>query len=236
MRRRLEKLVAGAHRTIGEMFEVCPDAYIALSGGKDSTVLTRLVLDVNPDALVVHSYHPDNETPEAERIVDALRDLWGFELVRADAPSLIEMYAELGVPETLEANQRFDRKYVQRLRRTHDHLGGGTFLGLRADESRGRAWNRRRRGLLYRYDETRWHCCPLGDWRVEDVWSFIVLHRLPYADIYDNPRAGGWRRARVGDWSGTTGAEWGRLTELKVTKPELWNRLVARVPEVSKWG
>jgi 3'-phosphoadenosine 5'-phosphosulfate sulfotransferase (PAPS reductase)/FAD synthetase len=146
------------------------------------------------------------------------------------------MYAELGVPETLEANQRFDRKYVEQLRETHDCLGGGVFMGLRAQESRGRKMNYWTRGEMYQTKGGRWHCNPISKWKVEEVWSYIALYRLPYADLYDNPRAGGWRYARLGDWSGTTGVEKGRLSMLKATRPGLWNRLVARVPEVSKWG
>jgi len=60
------------------------------------------------------------------------------------------------------------------------------FLGIMASESRQRMFNYLRYGELY-YPRSQkvWKCHPMAIWTDQDVWDYIHLFNVPYAELYD---------------------------------------------------
>ena len=57
------------------------------------------------------------------------------------------------------------------------------------------------------------------------------MHSLKYPAIYDVDRM----TIRNGCPIGTTGANWGRLAELRKHYPDIYNQFVAKFPQVSTY-
>lgn len=213
---------------------------VGYSGGKDSTVLLDLVRRVVPDAIVgffdsgceltwtydlaarygVQTIHPVESLPDACRRAG----YWGY-----PNPPEPEAYGTIDFEELLihEPARRF----------VAENRLDVVALGLRAQESRGRWFNSRRRGDLY--EVTReggvWRCLPLNRWTHDDVWAYIAAHDLDYNPAYDRMTELGIPRdkQRVSTLLGVSGAATlGRYTTLRQIDPALWNRLAADFPRI----
>ena len=77
-----------------------------------------------------------------------------------------------------------------------------------------------------RKDNNLWVCSPIGFWKINDIWDYIDYQELPYPSMYDR------LTVRNGPAIGTTGVNWGRLSELKRFYPEYWSELTQRFPEL----
>lgn len=95
-------------------------------------------------------------------------------------------------------------------------------------ESKGRAAYLRSHGELHQKKDGIWICSPVGFWKTEDIWQFIDKYKLPYAALYDRDRM----TMRNGCPIGTTGSNWGRLSELRMHRPDIWQKFTEQFPEV----
>jgi len=182
------RAVAEAERTIREALASARRPYVAYSGGKDSTVLVHLVLQQEPDVMVLHwdygrAFVP---APVFAEILENARRL-GVRNLRVETSPL---YAKLGRRARNVLGRHYLGKLVPRLAEEGYDLA---FVALRAEESP----KRRRRIVAQRSLGPIPECWPLAHWRWLDVWAYIVAHDLPYLSLYDD-RAGlvGWDRAR----------------------------------------
>jgi len=160
--------------------------YIAFSGGKDSTVLLHLGLQIQPDVPVFYWDHgpwlmPRNLHQEILRNAEKLGVInltvksYGF----GDNPRSREEYtpwyrAFFGTLKELMAKEGWEI----------------AILGMRKEEGKRRAAKIRKppKGEAY----------PLAEWTYRDVWGYILSRELPYLTIYD--RYGplvGWDQARL---------------------------------------
>ena len=92
-------------------------------------------------------------------------------------------------------------------------------MGLRAEESRGRAASMRVHGEAYTYRDGQSRLLPIAKWRTADIWAYIVTHDLPWLSIYDlyGPHA---RNGLIG-WAG---AAQGRFAFLRIYYPDAYQR------------
>lgn len=61
----------------------------------------------------------------------------------------------------------------------------GSFVGLRADESRGRSWYARAWGTVHRSaKDGTYQVCPLLGWSAMDVYAYLVSRDLPIHPYY----------------------------------------------------
>jgi 3'-phosphoadenosine 5'-phosphosulfate sulfotransferase (PAPS reductase)/FAD synthetase len=162
---------------------------VSFSGGKDSTVLTHLVMRVDPNTLVLHwDYGPYFvPRPLHERILANARAL-GVRRLRVETS---DEYLRLGRKARNVLGRALVGRLLPRLAREGYTL---SFVGLREEESLKRRRRIRSGAALSELRES-W---PIAKWRWLDVWAYIVEHDLPYlAELYD-PAAAiiGWDRAR----------------------------------------
>lgn len=159
---------------------------VAYSGGKDSTAMTHLVLQVEPDVTVFHWDHGSWLIPrdiEAEIVQNA--GLLGVtDFIAMSSRSL----------EKPEARTNWRIWYavfwstLARLRK--EHGWEKNFVGLRREEGC------KRRAKIDKHN-VMWEVYPIADWSWLDVWAYIVSNDLPYPRVYDlyAPLLG-WDKAR----------------------------------------
>lgn len=115
-----------------------------------------------------------------------------------------------------------------------EHQYKGVFLGLRAEESNGRAWNRKKNGLIY-YNED-WHqlvCQPLADWTGMDVMAYLVSREVPILYVYFLTKFVKAPHEIRKSWVLPSGqSSSGQALWLKYYFPEIFHRLAAINPKM----
>lgn len=207
---------------------------VSFSGGKDSTVVLHLAREtLGPDVpaaffdsgaelsstreLVEHygvtTIHPRLTYQEIARYTGK----WGY----AD-PVDLGCPFNYGMVMIDEPSETFVVRYRLRV----------VAMGLRMEESSGRAWNFRARGELYQRPNRTWYAQPIATWSVDDVWAYIASRGLRYNRAYDAMTALGIPRyeQRVDMLLSERGAEHGKVAQLKRIDPTLFNELAAEFP------
>lgn len=224
--------LAVARRIVGEALATCPSWYVALSTGKDSTVVLALVREQASEIVAHHSRH-QWMLPESVAYLDgvanvrqvAYQDLEGTDWAQrwtnqADAEATgarwltAEQIATRGAPEQ------------------------GVFLGLRADESAARQVHLRSLGVLHCNQAIGvWQCNPIAWWTAMDVWAYIVSNDVLYNAAYDRLAEIGVPLAqqRIGPLAVERVIGYGQLALLKRGWPDLYNRFAERYPEARSY-
>lgn len=234
-----ERRVAAALRSIEEA-SVGNTLGVSFSSGKDSTVVLDLVRRVVPDVstaffdsgceyestyeVVAHygvqTIYLERSLPELCRYVGA----WGAE---AECPGAEVSFSHYLIDEP-------SRRWA-----FQDGLSV-IVLGLRAQESKGRKMNVRRRGSFY---EVGTHSCrlrllPIASWSHDDVWAYVASRGLKYNAAYDKMAELGIPRDswRVSTLMGMCGAAtMGRYSYLAQVDPKKYNELVRDFPKIAEY-
>jgi phosphoadenosine phosphosulfate reductase len=173
-------LVAQTRTLIAREVAAARQPFVSFSGGKDSTVLTHLVLRVAPTVTVLHwdfgrAFVP---RPLHEQIVQNARALGARRLRIETSPA----YEHLGRRARNVLGRHLIGWLLPRMAQQGYDL---SFVGLRAEES-GKRRRRLRAGAALSAIREVW---PLMDWRWLDIWAYIVEHNLPYLALYDDAAA-----------------------------------------------
>jgi 3'-phosphoadenosine 5'-phosphosulfate sulfotransferase (PAPS reductase)/FAD synthetase len=210
-----------------------------VSAGKDSSVLGHLVASLDPSVEWV-SEKDDLDYPGEREYVTALAGRCGSPLTIVEPPfSVWARFAELA--PTLGA---WEDIHGRAAALSHEAFygvvepatrGRPIFLGLRAEESRGRAMNRYSRGLTYTKRSGQTVCQPLGDWRALDVYAYAAAHDIPLLPVYQcvalmhryDPS-----RVRKSWWVGGAANAHGHVRWLAHYWPSLFARLCSVMPQV----
>lgn len=206
---------------------------ISLSGGKDSVVTLDLVRRVIPDAPAAFF----DSGCELESVREVVRH-YGAQVIqpRLTFPELARYSGWWGFADPVDSECAWNAKAI-----LIDEPGEvfvcrerllGVALGLRAEESGGRALNARTRGELYRGSDRTWRLCPIAHWSAADVWAYIASRELRYAAAYDAMTALGIPREeqRVGTLLGAIGASHGRHAVVRAIEPDTFERLAEEFP------
>lgn len=234
-RLRFRRRVENSRALIGEWLAHCAKPYIALSGGKDSTVTLHLVRSVCPDVIAVWG---DDEwhVPETLDYLSGVADLVRV-AARRKHHDLFTAWD--GTGDDRPAALPPDRVWAPEGFKTWIRATGfdGVALGLRSDENRYRDTARRVRGLLYRTKTGLWQCWPIGDWSVLDVWGYLVSREVPYNAAYDRMDEAGIAldQQRVGPLL-VSRADGRQLQMLRRLWPEVYQAFVARYPAAARFG
>jgi 3'-phosphoadenosine 5'-phosphosulfate sulfotransferase (PAPS reductase)/FAD synthetase len=218
--RQFQYRIKQARRIIEKAFCDCDGWYVALSGGKDSTV----VFDLAGNVTAVFS---DDEwwLPETEAYIKRLQ-VAGHDVrwIRTNATHT-EWFSTSGdwdgIPH-YASNQDWQ----------------GCFLGLRKDENSHRRVHLNRFGsLFFAQSDNFWHCNPIANWSATDVWAYIVSRDIDYNHAYDRLTELGIpiERQRIGLLAVDRALGYGQLPILKRGWPDLYNRFAAAYPEASSY-
>lgn len=194
--------------------------YVSFSGGKDSTVVFNLVLEQKPDIVGVWS---DDEwfLPETLEYVRRMQALCNIHQIRTQTRHA-EWFASAG--EWLDLPHYAKKQLRCNL----------TFLGLRQEENSQRKLHLRKFGpLFFAENDDCWHCNPIHNWSVMDVWAFIYSNGLDYNRAYDRLTEIGipLERQRIGPLAVERVLGYGQLAILKRGWPDLFNRFAEKYPE-----
>lgn len=217
-------------------------AYVAWSGGKDSTVVAHLVTSIEPTVPLCH-YDSRFDFPETIEYQDRLAAEHGWDLRRYSCGDALEEMLRTGSWDHEAEDLTIDGAdsewlWVTRLgpaQMAADDTGAtGHFWGLRAAEAKRRlALMARTRGTHTRKDGWRW-CSPIWDWRDKDIWAYHAWAGLPENPVYRRLEEVGAPPGaqRVGFILDPGGLRQGRAVWLRRGWPDLWNELVLVLPRL----
>lgn len=199
--------------------------YVAFSGGKDSTALLGIVRMVLPHVVAVWS---DDEffLPETAEYLERLsRSGAALERIQTNAwhCDWFQTKGEWdGIPEWARAK---GFKAV--------------FLGLRKAENAYRRAHLNAYGpLFYCGGDGFWHCNPLHDWSVQDVWALIHANGLDYNRAYDRLEVMGLPpdKQRIGPFACERAIGNGQLAILREGWPAEFQRFADAHPEARHYA
>jgi len=150
--------------------------YVAYSGGKDSTVMTHLILQELPEIMIYHWNFGRYVFPEylETELLENLK-LIGGKNIRVETSVRYET-------EKWEAKQIFCIDFmVHAIRKLYNEGYTGSFIGLRAEESCGRKRRVKEKISLTKIKE--YHIVGFLTWK--DIWAYIFSNDLPYCSHYD---------------------------------------------------
>lgn len=228
-----------AAEAIDRMRTRCPDAYVAWSGGKDSTVLAHLVVEKCGVDAHLMSVKDDLDFPGEREYVTGLAGEWGADLdILSPDISLQQWIAdhadELAADEDWHgrASTFSGENFYPLVAEYRDRLGApGVYLGLRGGESDARAGNAAR-GAIYEKDSGEVVCQPLRAWEGRDVYAYLFANDTPTHDVYrcvrlhDHPK-----RVRKSWWLPGAHSRHGATVWLKTYWPTLYRRLCEILPD-----
>lgn len=190
-RKEFKQLTKETKDFIKKLFKTYNKPYVAFSGGKDSTVLLHLTLQVKEDVDVVHTDWGPSFIPreiKKEIIGNAIKI--GAKKEKIKIIKIKEGWRPwqreiLGIPgsfwvelEKLLSSEGFDL----------------VLLGFRGEESRKR-YKRTRR--ILDTSKNLHEAYPLRDWTYEDIYAYIFSRNLPLLHHYeDYSRVLGFRVCR----------------------------------------
>jgi len=198
--------------------------HVALSGGKDSTIVFEMVEKQYPGIAAVWS---DDEwwLPETLEYIQRLQ-------MRGDDVRQIRTNDEHADWFKVSGDFNGIQDYARQ------QGWGLTFLGLRQEESTIRKIHLRKYGALFlAKSDGLWHCNPIHNWTWRDVWAYIVSRELDYNKAYDKLEQLGVQpeRQRLGPLAVERVLGYGQLAILKQGWPELFNRFAAEFPEARSY-
>lgn len=233
----IDKKITKSLKLIEQAFNDCESWYIAFSGGKDSTVMRNLILQVNPQIQVV-AYVQKWRLPETTEYLKRIQNL----NVVCSRDLKDKEYFDQRWKSVYEAKRKWPNcTWLDTDSIACDINYGrpekGTFIGLRAQESKRREWQIKKCGRLFQKKDGRWQCYPLADWKVEDIWAYIKMQKLDYNKAYDVLNKIGVSRdkQRIAEFEIDSVTGLGTLAILKRGWPGLFNEYKKARPSISAY-
>ncbi len=229
-----------ARRRTEEMVARRPDAYVAWSGGKDSTALTHMVCVDRGIAAQVMSVKDDLDFPGEEAYVQRWATTWGIRLdiVRPEFSLqgwLAEHASDTSADDDFHGrSSAFSDAAFYSLIEEYRQAAGlpGVYLGLRAEESVHRLRNRRFNGHTYTKLDGETVCQPLCDWHGLDVYAYLLSHGIDLLSVYRCVRLHRepWL-VRKSWWLPGAHSRHGGMAWLRTYYPSLFYRLCELLPD-----
>lgn len=143
-------------------------AYLAYSGGKDSTAMLHLIHDIIPDIhICLYDLRPKIPDVYFQEILDICHHITGrYPTIwpRISTKGMISDIINHYIPDLYHKGYRT------------------TYVGLRRKESLNRKHRIDNNIMITRIPEV-W---PLRNWSADDVWAYIVSNGIKYHSYYDN--------------------------------------------------
>lgn len=164
--------------------------YIAYSGGKDSSVLVHLLMQLNPHITIIHwDYGPYliPRTIESKIIDNALKmNVKHFRYMTSP------LYEKLKRNLNNVWGKEFMDKYIFSLAEEGFDC---SFIGLRAEESHMR---KAKTQDLLSHDDAMINAYPLRDWTWKDIFAYLLKYDVPYLKVHYDKYGGllGYNKVR----------------------------------------
>ena len=225
-RRRVSETVENVSQMLGHVSA----PYIAFSCGKDSSVMADLILQ--QDSTVPLRFLSSGETRilhNVDTVLNYFRDKYGAKI---EEINIDRVFSDEWQSATFDEHRKAGRRDIQTLDNSEFD---SVFMGLRIEESRGRAISLRScktDGLpqfMYRYKNRDYYrMCPMARWKTEDIGAYILENGLPVLDWYKSFGYDSRTTARLtGDSVRQNTIIW-----MKYKNPSGYARLVQRFPEL----
>lgn len=194
---------------------------IAFSGGKDATAMLHIVETVAPGSCRMVFFDDEINFPETHEYLDLIDKLHPGRLIRQKSRDQHGMFTSwINDDEAMTSLADFEI----------DQGIEGTFIGIRAEENATRMRMQRQHGRRpYQLKSGQWHCNPIIDWTVKDVWAFIYAIDVPFNKSYLQQQQAGLsdREQRV--------IPFGYRKSLDIMRrayPDLYNRCLHLYPQM----
>lgn len=243
--RAFARRVDAARRVVEQAIELQGSTALMWSGGKDSTVMTHLVCVGMGASVPVFSEKDDLDYPGEREYVERLARIWGIDLTVLVPPVspaswLAEHGKELGDADDVHSRAAgLSKACFYNVVESATKDIGTIFLGLRAEESKGRRMNRKSRGNLYQKKSGQWVCNPLSDWIGLDVFAYAAANDVELLHVYKciafMHASEPWH-LRKSWWIPGNHAATGDAVWLRHYYPSLYRQLVQWIPAVSTVG
>lgn len=243
---RLDALETTALGELETWFQDHPNAYVAISGGKDSFVCLHLARQVNPNVTAVF-FDSGLEFPQTRRYIERMQEAWQFPLkVYPAQPSALEVMVatgtwENGVPRDYTQNLQ-DACITRPLAQAQAELGRASVYGLRADEALSRKFLlSKTRGHVVKHSRSgeieQEYLAPIWRWSFEEVYAYYGKHDVPMNPLYAAMKRLGVpaRRARVGLLVDGWALEQGRWAIARALAPDLCREVETRLPALAEF-
>jgi len=166
---------------------------VAFSGGKDSEVVLRLCLDVNPDVPVVFN-NTGVEYPETISFVSTIAETWGLNItITHPIKSFWGCVKDYGFPQGTKRHDKNNRPYCCYYLKEKPMFNAiksngwlGYFTGETASESYNRMIWAKKKGICVHLKKER--VCkikPILWWTENEVWQFVKDNNLPFNQAYN---------------------------------------------------
>ena len=207
--------------------EMGKDCAVAFSGGKDSLVALRLVVQHYPNIPVVFN-NTGVEYPETLRFVHETANAWNLNLIETKPEMTFwECVDQWGFPvgKRPKKGQPSSKKCCYHLKDKPmafilKCLGSkGYFTGVTAVENRTRMFNARDKGTCYQVKGIR-KVHPILYWTVDEVWAYLKENRINANLVYSKGAD------RVGCSTCTAFMDWEK--QLSTVNPKLYRLIKSR--------
>jgi len=173
---------------IDEFFTQCKNPCVSISGGKDSTVIMDLSRKIKKNVKMV-SEKDDMDFPEELEYMENLKKKYSLNLdIISPSVKLWDIIKNYDFLEDVHGkNTNFSKEFFYKILKEHKekHNIDGIVLGLRAEESKGRRYNFKKRGFIY-WNETLQEmvCQPIAHWTGKDIFAYLFKYEIPILDVY----------------------------------------------------
>ena len=213
-----KKRIASANKIILDGLNVCKQPFVSCSFGKDSAVMLHLVQN-----------HVRN--------IEARFLRWPETNIINNYEDVIAQWDALGANIKIldMARDRLNENVADRwssLAKISD--SDGSFVGLRADESKGRRITLRANGVVYKSKSGFYRICPLAYWKSEDVAAYAYQHDLPMLNTYKDSGYQSRTSSRIP--RSDFGIREEMLRDLKIKNPAGFKELEKIYSEVSEYA
>ncbi len=229
-------MIESAENVIKKAIETCRNPAISFSFGKDSLVCVDIARKLKPDILIINIDRGDGgDVPEVLDTFGVYLQNANFHRIKTPR-SILQIYEESGGVEkvgriNLKKNLLAGIKQARALFNIDCSI-----MGLRTQESKGRSYLNQYGTFHYSETEKIYLCKPVLNWGYEEIWAYIVTNNLPYLSFYDDEaKYIGYEQARYSNWAGVFLIERGRIAILRMTRPDLFQRLASIFPEVKSY-
>lgn len=229
----LQPRINRSKKIIKDLLSQCERPYLSWSGGKDSTVMLWLTLQIKPDIEVIY-FDADSCLPDGQEYMMRLVSEWSLNFRAAKTRPLLDVLAEYGIDHPCINYYTMKATVYEPVRQLAKEGYDGSLVGIRAQESRGRKLGGMRYGELFRnksYDNML-EAWPMLWWTAKEIWFCIDYYKIPYHPAYDKTKFDPREEMRVSYWAGETKRRWGRFKWLEYYYPDLFTKFIARCPQV----